>query len=95
MFKSEPLSLIYWIKACLGILAAVICVLLWVNSIFTGIGIGALTFVISDKFLRQVFINKVDKPSTVTKTGIGIYIFAWIFFWVLLFTLLNPPTVPV
>jgi len=78
----------------LGILAAVICVLLGINNVFTGIGIGALTFVLSDKFLRQIFVNKVDKPSTVTKTGIGIYIIAYVFFWVLLFTLLNPPAPP-
>lgn len=87
----EPLSLLYWTKVCLGILAAVVCVLLSINNIFTGIGVGALTYLISDKILRQLFINKVDNPSTVTKTGIGIYILAWIFFWVLLFTLLNPP----
>jgi len=90
-FELEPLSLIYWIKACLGILVAVICVLFWVNNIFTGVGIGALTYIVSDKILRQLFIDKVDKPFTVTKTGIGIYILTWIFFWALIFTLLNRP----
>lgn len=87
----EPSSLIYWIKVCLGVLTAAICVLLWVNNILTGIAIGVLVYLLSDKILRQLFIDKVDNPSTVTKTGIGIYVLAWIFFWALLFTLLNPP----
>jgi len=90
VFKSHPLSLIYWIKAGLGILVALICVLIWANMI-TGIGIGAMAYILSDKILRQMFIERVDKPSTVTKTGIGIYILTWVFFWALLFTLLNAP----
>lgn len=87
----ESLSLIYWIKVCLGVLTAAICVLLWVNNIFTGIAIGVLVYLLSDKILRQLFIDKVDNPSTVTKTGIGIYVLAWLFFWALLFTLRHPP----
>jgi hypothetical protein len=87
----EPLTLIYWLKVALGVLAAVLCVLLPVANLFGGIGIGVLTYVVSDKVLRRMFINEIDKPSTVTKTGIGIFIIAWVFFWVLLFTLINPP----
>lgn len=86
----KPLDLIYWIKACLGILAAVLCALLQVD-IFSGIGIGLLAYFVADKLLRQLFIDKVDKPSSVTRTGVGIYILSWIFFWTLLFTILNPP----
>ena len=84
----DPLSLIYWIKFCLGILAALICVLLSVNNIITGVMIGFITYIISDKVLRQLFIDKVDNLSNVTKTGIGIYIITFIFFWALLYTCL-------
>ena len=90
----DPLNVIYWIKAGLGIFAAILCILLPANNIFSGIGIGMLTYLIADKVLRRLFIDKVDKPSTVTKTGIGIYIITWIFFWILLFTLINPPLPP-
>ncbi|MFQ6094917.1 MAG: hypothetical protein ACE5NN_02125 [Candidatus Bathyarchaeia archaeon] len=90
----EPLSLIYWIKMGLGILSAVLCILLPANNIFSSIGIGILTYIVSDKILRRLFIDKVDEPSAVTKTGIGIYIITWVFFWVLLFSLINPPPPP-
>ena len=89
--RLEPLTLIYWLKVALGVVAAVLCVLLPVANLFGGIGIGVLTYVVSDRVLRRMFINEIDKPSTVTKTGIGIFIIAWVFFWVLLFTLINPP----
>jgi len=90
VFTSNPLSLIYWIKAGLGIVVALVCVLIVANLI-TGIGIALMAYVTSDRIFRQIFINKVDKPSTVTKTGIGVYILTWLFFWALFFTLLNPP----
>ncbi|MEM2110388.1 MAG: hypothetical protein QXX08_00720 [Candidatus Bathyarchaeia archaeon] len=82
----KPLSLIYIIKICLGILTAIICVLLNVDLIFTGIAIGILVYWVFDKILKQIFIGKVEKPSVITKTGIGVYIITWIFFWALLFT---------
>ena len=85
----EPLSLIYWIKFSLGVLAALICILLSVNNIITGVTIGFITYIISDKVLKQLFIDKVDNLSNVTKTGIGIYIITFIFFWALLYTILR------
>jgi len=85
----EPLSLIYWIKFSLGVLAALICILLSVNNIITGVTIGFVTYIISDKVLKQLFIDKVDNLSNVTKTGIGIYIITFIFFWALLYTILR------
>jgi len=85
----EPLDLIYWIKLCLGALAAVICIVLRVNNVITGAGIGFATYVISDKILRQIFIEKVEKPVTVTKTGIGIYVITFIFTWILLYTIIS------
>jgi len=73
----------------LGALTAVLCILLSVNNIFAGISIGMLVYVVSDRLLRQIFIEKVEKTSVVTKTGIGIYIVTWLFFWILLYTLLT------
>ena len=92
--RLEPVSLIYWVKVALGVVSAILCVLLPEGNLFGGIGIGVLTYVVSDKVLRRMFIGKIDKPSTVTKTGIGIFVIAWVFFWVLLFTLINPPPPP-
>jgi len=85
----EPLSLIYWVKVCLGALAAALCLLLKVDNIFTGITVGILVYGVSDRILRQIFIEKVEKPSIVTKTGIGIYILTWFFLWILLYTIIH------
>jgi len=85
----EPLSLIYWIKLCLGVLAAFICILLGVNNIITGAMIGFITYIVSDKVLKQLFIDKVENPSDVTKTGIGIYIITFVFVWALLYTIIR------
>ena len=85
----EPLNIIYWTKVALGFLAAVICLLLKINNIFSGITVGILVYLVGDRILRYIFIAKVDKQSTITKTGVGTYIITWIFFWILLYTLFN------
>ena len=85
----KPVDQIYWIKFLLGMLAAVVCVLLNIENLITGAGVGILTYLISDKILKQLFINKIDKPSTVTKTGIGIYVITFVFLWTLLYTILH------
>jgi len=84
----EPLNVIYWIRLGLGAFTGVLCVLLGVNNIFSGIMLSLAVYVISDRILRQIFIAKVSKPSEITKTGLSIYVTAWIFFWILLYTLL-------
>ena len=86
----EPLDLIYVIKVVLGAATAVLCLLIGVDNIFTGAAVGLMIYLASDRILKQVFIEKVEKLSTVTKTGIGIYIITWIFLWILIFTFLNP-----
>lgn len=83
----KPLNLIYWIKLGLGALAAVLCVALRISDILSGILICIAVYLIGDTVLRLIFAAKVDKPSRITKVGIGIYFMAWIFFWILLYTL--------
>ena len=91
----EPLNLIYLIKVCLGALTAIICLIIPVTDLFTGISVGLMVYLVSDRLLKQIFIEKVEKPSTVTKTGIGIYVIIWVFFWILIYTALNPnPILP-
>ena len=84
----KPLDIIYTVKAFLGALTALICILLGINDIITAVGIALLIYIGSDRILRQIFIEKVEK-STVTKTGIGIFIITWLFLWILLYTLMK------
>ncbi|MEM2342039.1 MAG: hypothetical protein QXX94_05855 [Candidatus Bathyarchaeia archaeon] len=82
----ELLNIIYWIKLPLGFLAALVCMVLKVNNIFGGTLLSIAIYLLSDRILRQIFIGKISKPSDITKTGLSIYISAWIFFWILLYT---------
>jgi ABC-type uncharacterized transport system permease subunit len=84
----KPLNIIQWIKCGLGSLAGISCVVLNVDNIFMGVAITILIYAFSDKILKQIFIEKVDSPGDVTKTGIPIFVVTWVFLWVLLYTLL-------
>jgi ABC-type uncharacterized transport system permease subunit len=88
----DTLNLIYVSKIGLGVLAAIICILLGVDNILSGIGIALLVYFVSDRLLKQIFIQKVEKLSTVTKTGIGIFLITWILAWILFFTFLHTPS---
>jgi len=84
----KPLDIIYIVKAMLGALTALICLLLRVEDIITAVGIAMLVYLSSDRILKQIFIEKVEK-SVVTKTGIGIFIITWLFLWILLYTFMK------
>ncbi len=85
----ETLSIIYTIKIALGILTAVLCLALGVNNLVAGIGIGLMVYFSADWLLRRIFIEKVENLTTITKTGVGIYVITWIFMWILLYTIQN------
>jgi ABC-type uncharacterized transport system permease subunit len=87
--RLETLTVIYIIKILLGVLTAILCILLGVDNILTAVGIGLLVYFCTDWVLRQVFIEKVEKLSVVTKTGVGIYVITWLFVWFLLYTFLE------
>jgi ABC-type uncharacterized transport system permease subunit len=87
--RLETLTVIYIIKILLGVVTAILCTLLGVNNILAAIGIGLMVYFCTDWVLRQVFIEKVEKLSVVTKTGVGIYVITWLFIWFLLYTFLE------
>ena len=82
----DTLNIIYLIKICLGAITALICLLLGVQDLISAVGIGLVIYLGSDRFLKQVFIEKVKNQSVVTKTGVGIFIITWMFLWILLYT---------
>jgi len=59
-----------------------------VEDIITGVGIALIVYLVSDRILKQIFIEKVEK-SVVTKTGIGIFIITWLFIWILIYTFMK------
>jgi len=86
------LTLVYWSRAGLGIIAALICVILNIQNILTGLSLGMLIYISTDYLLRWKLASKVEKPSKLITTGIGVYFLTWIVFWTLLYTLLHPPS---
>ena len=85
----ETLNIIYTIKILLGAFTGILCLILQVNNIIAAIGICLWVYFSADWVLRRVFIEKVEKLTVVTKTGVGIYIATWLFVWILLYTLLQ------
>ena len=90
----NPLSIIYWTRALLGIVAALICTLfigiLGDISIFNGISIALLVYIISYYIYKPLFLSKVEKSSKLFSQGVGVYFLTWIVMFTLFFTLLGP-----
>jgi hypothetical protein len=90
----NPLNVIYWTRALLGIVAALICTLfigiLGDISIFNGISIALLVYIVSYYIYKPLFISKVEKSSKLFSQGVGVYFLTWIVMFTLFFTLLGP-----
>jgi hypothetical protein len=86
----KPLSQIYLIKVCLGIVAAALSVLLGFNTLIYGVWFSIVIYLLSYYLIKRLFLNKVEKPSKILTTGIGGYFFVWLVSWVLFFTTAHP-----
>lgn len=96
----KPLETIYWLRLGLGIVAALICTgyILAVNGVsrtdfplatfINGITLAILTYLGSYYIIKRRFLTRVEKPTKLLTTGIGIYFIAWAVFWVLIYTVL-------
>jgi len=58
-----------------------------IQSFFNSASIAILVYIVSYYVLKARFATKVSKPQKILTAGIGIYIFAWLVVWVLLYTL--------
>jgi len=89
----KPLSVVYSIRACLGIVAAAMCVLLRLDDLLTGISLGIFFYLLTYYFLKHFFVAKVEKPSKIMTMGIGAYFLTFAVVFGLLFTLMIPTAV--
>ena len=94
-----PLALIYWARAILGIIAGSISAVLTLsmgerglNTFLNGLTIALVVYLITFYIIKAKFKHKVEKPSKLMTQGIGFYFFAWIFSWVLIYTMILGPT---
>jgi hypothetical protein len=92
-----PVVQLYWIRVALGIIAAVItavaAVLLGnetnISSLLNSISIAIIVYFISYYALKPAFKSKIEKQSKILSTGIGMYFFTWIAFFVLFYTAIK------
>jgi len=91
-----PVVQLYWIRVVLGVVAgalsAGIALYLPLNDLSTLIDsftIALLVYLVSYYPLRAVFTKKIDKASKILSTGIIMYFFVWLPFFILFFTLFK------
>jgi uncharacterized protein YybS (DUF2232 family) len=86
----KTLDTIYWSRAGLGLIVAILCAMLGFDTIFSGMSLALMCYLIVDLLLRRVLKIEVEDPSKLFSMGIGAYFIFWIVSWILLYSLLNP-----
>jgi hypothetical protein len=93
----RPLVTLYIARLGLGMVAAVLSALLAnvqnelsLTTFMNGLTIALLVYLVSYYLFKAVFRARVEKPSKIMSTGIGIYFFTWIVFMILFYTVLRP-----
>jgi hypothetical protein len=89
----KPLTVVYWSRVGLGIIAGLFCTLLARSSFLSGLSFGILFYILTYYILKRLFVVKVEKPSDLFKMGIGAYFLSLIISWVLLFSLMHPTAI--
>ena len=91
-----PVVQLYWIRVVLGIIAAAISAelalympLTDLSTLVDSLTIALLIYLVSYYPLRALYKDKIEKQSKVLSTGIIMYFFAWLPFFVLFFTLFK------
>ena len=90
----SPIVQLYWIRVILGIVAgtvtATIAVYLFplydLSTLINSITIALLIYFITYYVFKAVYKDKIEKQSKILSTGIGMYFFAWLAFFVLFYT---------
>ena len=87
-------TIIYWSRAGLGVVAALLSALLSFLELafFNGVSIALLVYIVSYYAFKSVFITQVEKPTKIFTTGIGAYFLTWLVAWVVFYTLFFRPT---
>jgi hypothetical protein len=93
-----PITQLYWIRVSLGITAAAITAILAgfmgaltdITTLVNSITIALLVYFVTYYILRAAFKTKITVQSKILSTGIGMYFFSWIAFFVLFYTILHP-----
>jgi hypothetical protein len=99
----STVKIIYWLRVALGITSGAICAAVsrlletkigidGTSAILYSITLSLLIYLLTLRILKAKFQNKVETPSKITMTGIGIYFIAWLAFYILFYTLILAAT---
>jgi len=93
-----PIVQLYWLRVALGIAAgavtAVIAKFLFGSTtdftpLINSITVALLIYFISYYLLKLVYKTKIEKQSKILSTGIAMYFFSWLVFFVLFYTIIQ------
>ena len=96
----RPLATIYWTRLTLAIIAAAISTAATLalgerglNTFINGLTIALLVYLVTFYIFKAQFKGKIEKQSKIMTQGIGIYFFAWLVSWILIYTIVlgQPP----
>ena len=92
-----PIVQLYWIRVVLGIIAgalsAVVAFLIGnmtnIDTLVNSFTIALIVYLASYYVLKAVYKNKIEKQSKILSTGVAMYFFAWLPFFILFFTAIK------
>ena len=92
-----PVVQLYWIRVALGILAGAVAAVVAfyfgsltdITALINSITVALIIYFITYYVFKSVYQRKIEKASKILSTGIGMYFFAWIAFFVLFYTTIQ------
>jgi purine-cytosine permease-like protein len=93
-----PIVRLYWLRVVLGIVAGVITAIIApffggsINALIDSITIALVIYLVSYYILKRSYGSKVEKQSKILSTGIGMYFFSWLAFFILFYTIVQSLT---
>ena len=93
-----PVVQLYWIRTALGVisglLSAAVAFLIGgsttnITTFINSFTIALIVYLLSYYVLKPVYQNKIEKQSKILSTGVLMFFFAWLPFFVLFFTIMK------
>ncbi len=91
-----PVVKLYWMRVILGIVAGAVSAIFAsfqnlydYTTLINSITVALLIYFITYYILRASLKSKIEKQSKILSTGIGIYFFTWIAFFVLIYRVIQ------
>ena len=91
-----PVVQLYWIRAALGIVAGAISAYvafllgnMSVDTLVNSFTIALIIYLATYYVLKALYKDKIEKQSKILSTGIFMYLFAWLPFFILFYTMMK------